>query len=118
MSLSRSMECGRTIVWSICEMETERLKRKKVTAIALFMSLTLKEIVPDFAGHKGECGKVAVFGGCFLYTGAPYFVGISSLRLVCNHLYYLFNSVLYFFLLTFLFHGSMLGSRPCICFLY
>ena len=44
---------------------------------------TLKDIVPDFDGHKGEKGKVAVFGGCYLYTGAPYFVAMSALRLVC-----------------------------------
>ena len=30
--------------------------------------------------HKGQCGRVAVFGGCILYTGAPYFAAISALK--------------------------------------
>ena len=30
--------------------------------------------------HKGECGRVAVFGGCVMYTGAPYFAAISALK--------------------------------------
>ena len=30
--------------------------------------------------HKGECGRIAVFGGCVLYIGAPYFAAISALR--------------------------------------
>ena len=29
---------------------------------------------------KGECGRIAVFGGCVLYTGAPYFAAISALK--------------------------------------
>ena len=30
--------------------------------------------------RKGQCGRIAVFGGCFLYTGAPYFAAISALK--------------------------------------
>jgi len=30
--------------------------------------------------HKGECGRIAVFGGCVMYTGAPYFAAISALK--------------------------------------
>jgi hypothetical protein len=29
---------------------------------------------------KGKCGKVAVFGGCLQYSGAPYFSAISALK--------------------------------------
>ena len=28
---------------------------------------------------KGDCGRVGVLGGCFQYTGAPYYAGISAL---------------------------------------
>jgi len=30
--------------------------------------------------RKGDCGRIAVFGGCTLYTGAAYFTAISALR--------------------------------------
>lgn len=42
----------------------------------------VKAIVPrlDSSMHKGQCGRVAVFGGCALYTGAPYFAAISALK--------------------------------------
>jgi len=42
----------------------------------------VKNVVPKLNTqmHKGECGRVAVFGGCILYTGAPYFAAISSLK--------------------------------------
>jgi ATP-dependent NAD(P)H-hydrate dehydratase len=32
---------------------------------------------------KGKCGKVAVFGGCLQYSGAPYFSAISALKVGC-----------------------------------
>jgi ATP-dependent NAD(P)H-hydrate dehydratase len=35
----------------------------------------------SFRLYKGQCGKVAVIGGCLEYTGAPYFAAISVLRL-------------------------------------
>lgn len=42
----------------------------------------VKSIVPKLTNsmHKGECGRIAVFGGCVLYTGAPYFAAISALK--------------------------------------
>ena len=42
----------------------------------------VKSIVPKLTHqlHKGECGRIAVFGGCVLYTGAPYFAAISALK--------------------------------------
>ena len=30
--------------------------------------------------HKGECGRIAVFGGCVMYTGAPYFAAIAGVK--------------------------------------
>jgi ATP-dependent NAD(P)H-hydrate dehydratase len=42
----------------------------------------VKHIVPKLTNHmhKGQCGRIAVFGGCILYTGAPYFAAISALK--------------------------------------
>lgn len=34
----------------------------------------------DYGPHKGSNGKVAVIGGCFEYTGAPYYAGVSALK--------------------------------------
>lgn len=31
-------------------------------------------------GHKGERGRIGVVGGCELYTGAPYYAAMASLR--------------------------------------
>jgi len=43
---------------------------------------TARSLVPRLTHslHKGECGRVAVFGGCVMYTGAPYFAAISALK--------------------------------------
>ena len=30
--------------------------------------------------RKGQCGRIAIFGGSYLYTGAPYFAAISALK--------------------------------------
>ena len=30
--------------------------------------------------YKGKCGRICIFGGCIMYTGAPYFAAISALR--------------------------------------
>ena len=45
------------------------------------LSETLK-IIPDLTPdrYKGQNGKVAVVGGSFDYTGAPYYAGISALK--------------------------------------
>mmetsp|Transcript_65390 Transcript_65390/g.80049 ORF Transcript_65390/g.80049 Transcript_65390/m.80049 type:complete len:382 (-) Transcript_65390:16-1161(-) len=42
----------------------------------------LKEIVPklSISSHKGQAGRICIVGGCELYTGAPYFAGISALK--------------------------------------
>ncbi|XP_058109164.1 ATP-dependent (S)-NAD(P)H-hydrate dehydratase isoform X2 [Magnolia sinica] len=43
----------------------------------------LRRITPalDPSRHKGQAGKIAVFGGCREYTGAPYFAAISALKI-------------------------------------
>ena len=56
-----------------------------LTGYYFIMCPSLRDIVPDFGTHKGQQGKVAVFGGCLLYTGAPYFAAISSVRVVCSY---------------------------------
>lgn len=42
----------------------------------------LKNIIPKFTGshHKGQHGKIAIIGGCFEYTGAPYISAICSVK--------------------------------------
>ncbi|KAH7915268.1 Ribokinase-like protein [Hygrophoropsis aurantiaca] len=43
----------------------------------------LRQIIPPLNGtlHKGQSGRVGVFGGALDYTGAPFFAAISALRL-------------------------------------
>jgi ATP-dependent NAD(P)H-hydrate dehydratase len=42
----------------------------------------VKRVVPALSDdkYKGQCGKVAVVGGCTEYTGQPYFCAISALK--------------------------------------
>ncbi|KAJ2637967.1 hypothetical protein GGF40_001990 [Coemansia sp. RSA 1286] len=44
---------------------------------------TLAQLIPPLTYdlHKGDCGRMAAIGGCEEYTGAPYFVASTSLRL-------------------------------------
>ena len=46
------------------------------------MQQKVRSIVPKLTNdmHKGQCGRVCVFGGCIMYTGAPYFSAISALK--------------------------------------
>ena len=41
-----------------------------------------RRIIPKmkFDLHKGEMGRIGVIGGCSLYTGAPFYAGMSALR--------------------------------------
>ena len=57
-------------------------KRSTISAKESEMLQKVKSIVPKLTHqlHKGECGRIAVFGGCVLYTGAPYFAAISALK--------------------------------------
>jgi ATP-dependent NAD(P)H-hydrate dehydratase len=43
-----------------------------------------KRIIPNLSSslHKGQSGKIGIVGGSFEYTGAPYYAGISSLKVV------------------------------------
>lgn len=57
-------------------------KRSTISARESDMLQKVKHIVPKLTSqmHKGQCGRIAVFGGCILYTGAPYFAAISALK--------------------------------------
>lgn len=46
------------------------------------MVQSLKECIPpmDDSKHKGQAGRIGVIGGSLEYTGAPYFAGISALK--------------------------------------
>ena len=54
----------------------EQAPRKEV------MQQLVRSVVPKLTSdlRKGQCGRVGVFGGCILYTGAPYFAAISGLK--------------------------------------
>ncbi|EPX72079.1 uncharacterized protein SOCG_04011 [Schizosaccharomyces octosporus yFS286] len=41
----------------------------------------VKRIIPPLSGsaHKGQAGRVGIFGGCQHYTGAPYYSSMSSM---------------------------------------
>jgi NAD(P)H-hydrate repair Nnr-like enzyme with NAD(P)H-hydrate dehydratase domain len=53
-----------------------------------YSHLQVKAVVPklNHAMHKGQCGRVAVFGGCIMYTGAPYFAANSALKV--THIFF------------------------------
>jgi len=57
-------------------------KRSTISVRESEMLQKVKYIVPKLTSHmhKGQCGRIAVFGGCVLYTGAPYFAAISALK--------------------------------------
>ncbi|KAI8591144.1 Ribokinase-like protein [Geranomyces variabilis] len=44
---------------------------------------TVKKVIPPLSGalHKGQAGRIGVVGGSEDYTGAPYFAGISALKI-------------------------------------
>lgn len=44
----------------------------------------IKACIPplDGKGHKGEAGRIGIIGGSMEYTGAPYFAGISALKVI------------------------------------
>lgn len=48
----------------------------------LSFAFTSKRLAPplDDTRHKGQAGRIGVFGGSLEYTGAPYFAAISSLK--------------------------------------
>ncbi|KAJ3365304.1 hypothetical protein GGF32_009809 [Allomyces javanicus] len=52
---------------------------EKEDALRVFRDMIVPRLDP--AMHKGQCGRVAVIGGCEEYTGAPYFSATASLKL-------------------------------------
>lgn len=55
-------------------------------SIKLFKSSQIgnlvKKIIPPLTSklHKGQAGRIGIIGGCQLYTGAPFYAGISVLK--------------------------------------
>ena len=47
-------------------------------------------IIPPLTSslHKGQLGKIGVIGGCLEYTGAPFYAGISAMRVVLQMFLY------------------------------
>lgn len=47
---------------------------------------TVRLIAPALSKslYKGQCGRIAVFGGSIEYTGAPYYSAISALKAGCD----------------------------------
>lgn len=39
--------------------------------------------------HKGQAGRIGIIGGSLEYTGAPYFSGISALK-VCTYNFFMY----------------------------
>ena len=53
-----------------------------VTSRKEVLQQKVRSIVPKLTNdlRKGQCGRIAIFGGCVMYTGAPYFAAISALK--------------------------------------
>ncbi|KAI8424333.1 hypothetical protein MSG28_002876 [Choristoneura fumiferana] len=47
-----------------------------------YMLKAVKSCIPSLDGekHKGQAGRIGIVGGSLEYTGAPYFAGISALK--------------------------------------
>ena len=58
---------------------------KKTSCVGLY----LRQIAPalDGQGHKGQAGRIGVLGGSVDYAGAPYYAGMSALRVGAELLY-------------------------------
>ncbi|TXG71964.1 hypothetical protein EZV62_000543 [Acer yangbiense] len=56
------------------------------TALVADSESILRAITPilDPNRHKGQAGKIAVIGGCRVYTVAPYFAAISALKIAAD----------------------------------
>lgn len=50
------------------------------------LKMKFTHLIPKLTSslHKGQCGRLAIIGGCQDYTGAPYFSGIAALSLGCD----------------------------------
>lgn len=53
------------------------------------MLQTVKACIPplDDSKHKGQAGRIGIVGGSLEYTGAPYFAGISALKVRTSTLF-------------------------------
>jgi NAD(P)H-hydrate repair Nnr-like enzyme with NAD(P)H-hydrate dehydratase domain len=62
-----------------------------VCASASLLEASLSKLVPPLlaSAHKGQGGRVGVFGGSSDYTGAPYFAAASTLRVGADLAYVL-----------------------------
>lgn len=58
------------------------LSLKKCEMNSLKLRKCIKGCVPPLDGgsHKGQAGRIGIIGGSLEYTGAPYFAGISALK--------------------------------------
>lgn len=56
--------------------------KNKAAMDEISLAFASKQIAPPLTNnkHKGQAGRIGVFGGSLEYTGAPYFAAISSLR--------------------------------------
>lgn len=48
-----------------------------------------EKVIPELSDklHKGSLGRIGIVGGCTQYTGAPYFAGITSLKIGADLVY-------------------------------
>lgn len=53
------------------------------------MMESIKMCIPplDNDRHKGQAGRIGIIGGSLEYTGAPYFAGISALKVSIIYLF-------------------------------
>lgn len=61
---------------------TTAIDMETTQARNLLMQQKVRSIVPKLTNnmHKGQCGRICIFGGCIMYTGAPYFAAFSALK--------------------------------------
>lgn len=68
---------------STCRSYCGRAVRKQMDVIPEHVvSALCPHVAPPLSGgrHKGQSGRIGVIGGSLEYTGAPYFAGISALK--------------------------------------
>ncbi|CAH0561418.1 unnamed protein product [Brassicogethes aeneus] len=73
-----------------CQFHTSRLQFcfGKMNEVSAFK--VAKQLAPslkDDNRHKGQSGRIGVFGGSLIFTGAPYYAAISSLRVGADLVY-------------------------------
>ena len=90
MSLAREKAARR-----LCEKCGESLRECKTTKTAEEQSAgkILRELAPklDYSHHKGQGGRIGVIGGSELYTGAPYYAAMTTMK-AGGELAYIFSA--------------------------